>query len=307
MRPLVNRPVVGKTLRLLEACRYLDPMVWRPEACNHSIRDALLSSEPIAVGKLGSVEMFALKKYLMYRDSPSAADLTAVNRQILFTNAGVFPNEYPTLERYARLMTEKVLPHMSHTVVWFNFGEARIVKKYCPEAKLLGMGSLAPFLWQDAWTKALAGKKVLVVHPFCGTILRQYPRRRLIWGEHADRVLPDFELDVLPVPLSPALVPPVYTDWFAVLDALQLEMSSRDFDIALVGCGAYSLPLVVHARNLGRQGIHLGGGTQILFGIRGGRWDKMPEYNRYYNEHWIRPLPEDTPQNTNIIEGGCYW
>jgi len=26
-----------------------------------------------------------------------------------------------------------------------------------------------------------------------------------------------------------------------------------------------------------------------------------------FNEHWVRPLPEETPQNHIKVEDGCYW
>ena len=75
------------------------------------------------------------------------------------------------------------------------------------------------------------------------------------------------------------------------------------------GAGAYGLPLASFAKQLGRQAIHLGGVTQILFGIKGRRWER--EYAdstaRLFNEHWVRPLPAETPAHKDRIEKGCYW
>ena len=55
------------------------------------------------------------------------------------------------------------------------------------------------------------------------------------------------------------------------------------------------------------KGIHMGGATQILFGIRGSRWDRMPFFQQLYNEYWIRPLAQETPANFKKVERGCYW
>ena len=79
----------------------------------------------------------------------------------------------------------------------------------------------------------------------------------------------------------------------------------RDFDIAIIGCGAYGLPLAAYVKSIGKQSIHLAGKTQLLFGIKGKRWhdDPLTPYNKY----WISPLPEDTPKNDTKIEKGCYW
>jgi hypothetical protein len=74
-----------------------------------------------------------------------------------------------------------------------------------------------------------------------------------------------------------------------------------------VGAGAFSLPLVVHAKQAGRVGIHLGGPLQILFGILGGRWTWNPDFKQFIKDTWIRPSEEETPKTAGLIEGGCYW
>ena len=55
------------------------------------------------------------------------------------------------------------------------------------------------------------------------------------------------------------------------------------------------------AKRLGKQAVHLGGATQLLFGIKGKRWGEIG------NEHWVSPLAEERPQGFEKIEGGCYW
>jgi hypothetical protein len=80
-------------------------------------------------------------------------------------------------------------------------------------------------------------------------------------------------------------------------------LKKKDFDIALIGCGAYGLPLAAHVKKMGKQAIHMGSGVQLLFGIKGKRWDKHDIYNR----HWISPVMEDVPKQSDRIEGECYW
>jgi hypothetical protein len=73
---------------------------------------------------------------------------------------------------------------------------------------------------------------------------------------------------------------------------------------------------------MGKKAIHLGGGLQLLFGIKGKRWDNpnygVNEFKEYeglmsnsysslYNESWIRPLKEETPKNAMKLEGATYW
>lgn len=62
-----------------------------------------------------------------------------------------------------------------------------------------------------------------------------------------------------------------------------------DFDIALIGCGAYGMPLASFIKGMGKQAVHLAGWTQILFGIKGKRWDDLPYVSKFYNNAWVRP------------------
>jgi hypothetical protein len=85
------------------------------------------------------------------------------------------------------------------------------------------------------------------------------------------------------------------------------EINKIEFDTAVIGAGAYGFPLAAHVKRLGKQAIHLGGASQLLFGIRGNRWDNNPAINRFYNEHWVKPLTSETPRNSYVVEKACYW
>jgi hypothetical protein len=303
---LLNSDVGNRSRRFFEWLQYTDPRLNGHEHGNRVIREALASGNPQAMGKLGTSELFAFHKYLANRGRTDAVDRTTKQRQIMYIHAGLFPADYDTFERYAQLLLENVLPEMTVICPWYNLGEARIIKRYCRNAVRVSSSSLqACYRSQVPWTSVLAGRKVLVALPFERTVRQQYERRKLLWPSHPD-ILPDFELDTLRVPPHPNMVRPAYRNWVEALDAMRLEMDRRHFDVLLVGAGAYSLPLVVHAKCLGRQGVHLGGATQFLFGIMGRRWEGTTE-GGFYNEHWSRPLPEETPANVAEVEGGCYW
>jgi UDP-arabinose 4-epimerase len=54
--------------------------------------------------------------------------------------------------------------------------------------------------------------------------------------------------------------------------------------------------------------IAMGGGSQLLFGLKGHRWDTHSVLSKLYNKNWMYPLEEDTPENAKTIEmGGPYW
>ncbi len=298
-----NKKWARDALRSVEARKYMDSKVFDVERGGCCIRNAIGSGIPQAIGKIGSAELYAIRKYLRYQSHPDVLSATAYDRKTL----GLFPNTLESLERYTRLMTEDTLPELTVLAVWFNWGEASIVKKHASQANKCPIFSLESYvLTHERWTSALKGKKVLVISPFVKTIEMQYKKRIGIWRGYSD-VLPEFNLQLIKAPYGIDLVPPTHSDWFAVLDDLKRQMTSLDFDIAIIGASVFSLPLAVHAKRLGKHGIHLGGALQIYFGITGNRWNNNPIISKFHNEHWTRPLPEETPSNNAIVENGAYW
>ena len=60
---------------------------------------------------------------------------------------------------------------------------------------------------------------------------------------------------------------------------MQKEIDKIDFDIAILGCGAYGYPLASYIKSIGKKAIHIGGATQLIFGIKGKRWEKASFIN----------------------------
>jgi hypothetical protein len=57
----------------------------------------------------------------------------------------------------------------------------------------------------------------------------------------------------------------------------------------------------------GKPVIHMGGATQILFGVRAKRWENNAQISCYFNENWVYPNENEKPKNASRVEGGCYW
>ena len=79
------------------------------------------------------------------------------------------------------------------------------------------------------------------------------------------------------------------------------------FDAALLGCGAYGLPLAAHVVRSGASAVYVGGGLQLLFGIQGRRWADRAEIAVVARESWVWPSAAETPPRAEIVEGGAYW
>lgn len=165
--------------------------------------------------------------------------------------------------------------------------------------------TLEPYDYPYPWSKALEGKKVLVIHPFAKSIELQYKKRELLFANI--NVLPAFDLITLKAVQTIAGERTDFATWFDALKWMEDEIDKLDFDVAIIGCGAYGFPLAAHCKQIGKKAIHLGGATQILFGIKGKRWEELPAVAALMNEHWVSPLPEETPKEKIKVEGGCYW
>jgi hypothetical protein len=165
---------------------------------------------------------------------------------------------------------------------------------------------LEPFFCENPWTKALEGKKVLVVHPFADTIQRQFAVKDKLF---ADGLLPDFDLRTIKAVQSIAGEKTAFKDWFEALDFMKGQIAATDFDICILGCGAYGFPLAAFIKDSGKKAIHLGGVTQLLFGIKGSRWEQyiLYPYANLYNDYWVRPGDKERPRNADMVEGACYW
>jgi len=308
---IIRHSAVAQTAkRLLMQLSYgsCDVFQSRAHVGNDRIATAIKSGEPAAMGKLGSTELQTVCAYLKTRHAPDRDTKTAVHRRTLLEFSGVFPDTYDTYARWGETWVNEVMPAMTGFGVWFNLHERWLIRTYAPQAHVFHSYGLEPYIFENPWSAHLAGKRVVVVSPFSKTIMLQYPKRAAIWARRPS-VLPDFDLRTVQSPTYPHLAKPVFSDWFAALDDMKRRIQEREFDVLLVGAGAYSLPLCVFAKSLGKVGIHLGGNMQLMFGILGKRW-LVPNASidhRYFNDAWIYPLTEETPEGCAKIENACYW
>ena len=297
-------PVAKQRFRI-EQAKYRGQEILTPQAGNDFLAESLLAGRPLAVGKIGAAELGGLIRYESRRDSKGYCATWGRHATMLHRNAGVYPDDPGVFSRFCQLYTESIQA-IDALAVWFRMGEHRIQSRYAPQARLLSLTAIEPYYHQRPWSRMLTGKRVLVLTPFADTVRSQGLRLQEVWRAKPD-VMPDVEVQTLRVPLSAGLVKPIHADWFIALDAMTQEMASRNFDVAVVGAGAWSLPLVARAKQMGKWAIHLGGSTQILFGVKGRRWDKNPLVVEAENDAWVRPNGDERPKSFEAVEQGCYW
>lgn len=286
-----------------------------PNSVAKRIGTALESDAPCMIARFGSVEIGCICNYLAIK-RPSLIKYIKGTRDpwwwtpntihYMKNNAGFFSPTEKNLEHFSELMLE-AMPLVDILASWRH--EEKVFESNLSQAYKIHLEYLTPFWSITPWTKALENKKVLVVHPFTESIEKQYQRRELIHNK--SNILPKFELKTLKAVQSiGGKCLENFHDWFEALEYMQNEIDMIDYDICIIGCGAYGFPLAAHVKRRKKKAIHMGGATQLLFGIKGKRWENYYDefdYKKHMNSYWIRPSLEETPSTANLIESGCYW
>lgn len=267
------------------------------------IREFLESDKPVMIGRIGSVEIQAINAVLN-KENGLIRKIPKIYCDTLCNNAGFFPNDINLMNKFAQVYQEaaKVL---NVAAVFGSHDEDYFYYAFSPNPKYIVLRSLEAYYLKDPWTKCLEGKKVLIVSPFAKTIEKQYKKRELLF-KNPD-ILPAFDLKTLKAIQTIGSNTAGYATWFDALNHMKTEISKIDFDIVLLGCGAYAFPLAAYAKSLGKKAVIIGGATQILFGIKGKRWDNHPIISKLYNEFWTRPDVDEIPKDSEKVENGCYW
>jgi len=269
-----------------------------PEDSNRFISEKINKDRPFMISRIG----------LGGESAVSALTLSNMNipPHILgwfYTNAGFYGTNY--FDRYSNIYSNACKTSDVHAY-WHFDGFVEIENFLVSDNKtFIDPSSLESFRFECPWTKQLENRKILVISPFKKTIDSQILIKDKIW-QNKD-VLPDAEWITYKSVQSIGGKGP-HKDWYESYDIMCEDISKIDFDIALLGCGSYGLPLCDFIRNiLGRSAIYVGGGLQLYFGIKGKRWDSDIQITKSYNEYWVRPMEEEKPELANFVEGGCYW
>lgn len=272
-------------------------------AANDHIYKALLGPGPFMVSRFGAVELRSMV-YAVEYSLGMRKGFPDYIKKAMTLNAGFFPADDRSLVRFGKLLWESA-GNVDLYGVWYNFMEDFMIQSACPDAEVAELEALEPYRAASPWSKALQGKRVLVVHPFEDSIRLQYGRKDMLF-ENKD-VLPDFTLMTYKAVQSNAGATTEYEDWFEALHKMYDDICRLDFEVAIIGCGAYGMPLASMVKDMGKKVVHLAGATQIMFGIRGARWDRRPEMQGYFNDYWIRPAETERPKDAGKVEGACYW
>jgi hypothetical protein len=289
------------------------------------IYDKLMSEEPCMIARFGSTELMTVVNYLgVHKEDRKNIFLYIQGKELdwwwnknclrqIQQLSGFFPATVEKVELFCELMMEGI-KELDILGSWL--ANEQYFENELKNIPFVHLPLLEPYWSKFPWTKALEGKNILVVHPFAELIEQQYKEKRTKLFSNID-ILPEFNLQTIKAVQSLGGETNGFNDWFEALDWMKKEIDICEYDICLLGCGAYGFPLAAHIKRQGKKAFHLGGALQLLFGIKGKRWEK-PNYGAvwhvpsgYYlslmNDYWIRPDDKFKSENSNQVENACYW
>lgn len=270
------------------------------ENYNHLLYEFIVSGRPFMVARYGTVELNCCKAFEFGLKHTYTGNMACMAKQ-----AGFFPIIPEAGLHFTELMKEASLSVDILGTQFIRMEEYFIRHFMNKDVLLINQRELEPFIYPlHPWTSALEGKKVLIIHPFTATIQEQYTKRKDLFP--TINILPEFQLKTIKAVNTLQGKSEEYDTWFDALKSMYQQAIDTDFDIAILGCGAYGFPLAAMLKKAGKQAIHLGGATQALFGIRCKRFDEAPDYGyirKYYNEAWSYAKPEETPIGASKVEG----
>ena len=267
------------------------------------LRELLDRDGPLLVGRLGGGEIRVIN---------------ARNTTVASLNVGVSPPTSQQMEIFSQRYVDAVRACDAMFIfdrAWFpqerQFLRQNNQHAVCLQAAITG--NTFPLITDtSSWFYALRNKRVLIVSPFKKSIENQYfnCRDQLFPNTH----YPTFRtLHVVAAPLTQRAPgePAPKKKWSEHLERLQKEVDEQVFDVALLGCGGYAMPLAHYIREKGGKALVIGGVLQTYFGVLGERWHNL------YKKHglpiptdaWIRPSAEERPACFAKIEpeDGSYW
>ncbi len=315
---IVNTPL-HKAARHVHSAVFPFPKHWMDatgQSANDLIKNMLQSEEPCLIARFGKTEIEAVMA-ATYQDTfmwPWERLYRLLSWDVPYKGwekiapklcnlSGVFPADEATLHKFAATYLE-AMPAIDVIGSWLH--AEILLQENTPLIQRVPIRDMEPYLFENPWSSALKGKRVLVIHPFIQSITSQYEKHKSLFEDPT--LLPDFELISLQAVQSlggKGNLP--FASWLDALDSMKTAIDHEEFDIAIIGAGAYGLPLGAHIKSLGKKAVHLGGASQILFGVYGKRWEDDPLVTPLINEHWIRPLDADKIEHFKQIENGCYW
>lgn len=276
---------------------------------------ALQTNTGALIGRNGTIELETLFTYLSMKGGAYPPSIS----QRIERHAGVWPATKYSLDRWASQLLDAIRAADVLVAGWYEplkQAEESLLSMTVPQCPKIPLRSLEPYYVppEQRWTRLLEGQRVAVVSSFAETIQEQLAARELIWPVNPESLLPESTTWIpIRTGYAPSLAqgvagwPSEIERWEQAVSFVVSKVLQTNARIALIGCGGLGMLIAAELKKKGVIAIVLGGATQVLFGIKGTRWQTHSVISHFWNEAWVWPKTSETPRGAQQIEGACYW
>lgn len=146
----------------------------------------------------------------------------------------------------------------------------------------------------DCWLDQLRGRRVVIVSPYADLLRERATAAtyEAVWTGAGKRWFEPASVVSLQIPYGfDPDTQQEYADALALLDDVVVSLAEMNAECALIGAGGLGIPLAAALKRRGIAAVSLGGHLQVVFGVRGERWLRRPEWRARFNDAWVG-LPE---------------
>ena len=287
------------------------------ETSNQCIIKLIETNKPFIISRMGiGAETYITYEYIITNK------INTNYLQTLSNNAGIYNINAKNILLYINLYIQAIKNSIALATfpTYIINEQSYFVNKY--NLKQIHSRSLEPFYACleniKPWTHYLYGKKVLIINPFIDSMKKQLTKNFQIFKDPNKKIFLDNQEFIFYKSYQTSAGNHIHNDWLETFTLMCNDIKKLDdefhFDIALLGCGGYGLPLCNFIKmELNKSAIYIGGGLQLLFGIMGQRWENRDDWKKIMkdndnpNNQFIRPSGDEIINNKNAIENGCYW
>lgn len=270
-------------------------------------------NKPFLIGRNGTIELQTLSKYYY------GGIITEDELNKLELNAGLFPRT--SFNSFFEEYTEALENTDAIAEGWYEplkQIEKIILNSLNKNRYTLFLRNLEPYYVKPEyrWTQYLAGNRVAIINSFAKTCETQTYISKAIWPDYTESLLPSSTVWVpintyysnrLADTNTSCAWPEHINSWKDAVNDVVSRVLNEGCQIAIIGCGGMGMIIGNKLKEKGLKCIVMGGATQILFGIRGKRWETHDVISKFFNDSWIQVPDEFKPKNYKLVENGCYW
>ena len=277
---------------------------------NNKIIELIQSNKPFYITRLGDQVSVISIQYIINKE----VNTNLLKNENSLYNDGIYSkNDLSKIELFCKMYNKSVIE--SNYLASFEnlYVENQNFYKNNFNINQIHSRVLEPFYLLEKnvipWTHYLKNKKILIIHPFIKSFKKQLNNDFQIFKDK--KLFDRNQQFVFYKSYQTIAGNHIHNDWYETFTLMCEDIKNIDFDIALLGCGGYGLPLCHYIKtDLNKSAIYIGGGLQLLFGVFGGRWENSKFWKKIIEENdckFIKPSEEEICKNSNTIENNCYW